>query len=63
MNRLISPRAKKKSKKKIKWEINDNMLEQFPEAILQISSKNTRQEVQSTAQVTYGMLSYHFYTT
>lgn len=39
------------------------MLEQFPEAILQISSKNTRQEVQSTAQVTYGMLSYHFYTT
>lgn len=39
------------------------MLEQFPEAILQIFSKNTRQEVQSTAQVTYGMLSYHFYTT
>lgn len=62
MNRLIS-KGKKNSKKKIKWEINDNMLEQFPEAILQIFSKNIRQEVQSTAQVTYGMLSYHFYTT
>lgn len=41
-------------------EINDNMLEQFPEAILQISFKNTRQEVKSLVQVTHGMLSYHF---
>lgn len=62
MNRLIS-KGKKIKVKKIKWEINDNMLEQFPEAILQIFSKNTRQEVQSTVQVTYGMWSYHFYTT
>lgn len=44
----------------IKLEINDNMLEQFPEAILQIFSKNTRQEVKRLVQVTHGMLSYHF---
>lgn len=56
-------KGKKIKVKKIKWEINDNMLEQFPEAILQIFSKNTRQEVQSAVQVTYGMSSYHFYTT
>lgn len=36
------------------------MLEQFPEAILQIFSKNTRQEVKSLVKVTYGMFSYHF---
>lgn len=36
MNRLIWEGKRIKLKKKIKLEINDNMLEQFPEAILQI---------------------------
>lgn len=61
MNRLISQGKRiKVFKKKEKKERNDNMLEQFPEAILEIFSKNTRQEVKSLVQVTHGMLNYHF---
>lgn len=60
MNSLISKGKSRKARGGIKLEINDNMLEQFPEAILQIFSKNTRQEVKSLVQVTHGMLRYHF---